>query len=122
MSDNYSVDDILAEIAKKRDSDSDEPRSYSSTPSVTEIIGGDALDAMMKSADAHKRSSEIEDTQSDLAPVKPAEEKRDPRREAQLLKEEQRRKKAEEKRLAEERRAEEKRLAEEKRAEERKLA
>ncbi len=126
MADNYSVDDILAEIAKKRDSDTDSPRSYSSTPSVTEILGGDELSAAMKSSSDAVQEQDYDDEpeysvqEDDI--VDKAEQKREARRAAQLAKEEQRRQKAEEKRLAEEKKAEEKRLEEERRAEELRIA
>ncbi len=125
MSDNYSVDDILAEIAKKRDSDPDPQRSYSSsTPSVTEILGGDELSAAMKaSSDSHTEVEAAEPVsyEREESAADKAEQKREARRAAQLEKEEQRRRKAEEKRLAEEKRAEEKRLEEIRIAEEKRM-
>ncbi len=57
MSD-YNIDDILAEIDRKRDT-GDTPRSDSSV-SITEIIGGNELEQAMRSSGAKPRRSEAE--------------------------------------------------------------
>ena len=55
MSDNYSIDDILAEVDKKRDGHKSEP-----TESVTEIIGGSDLE-MIRSAASRTRTTDPEE-------------------------------------------------------------
>lgn len=57
MSD-YNIDDILAEIDRKRDS-GEAPRSDSSV-SITEIIGGNELEQAMRSSGAKPRRTEAE--------------------------------------------------------------
>ncbi len=57
MSD-YNIDDILAEIDRKRDSGDSGKSDYSA--SVTEIIGGNELEQAMRSAGAKPRRSEAE--------------------------------------------------------------
>ena len=55
MSDNYSIDDILAEVDKKRGGHKSEP-----TESVTEIIGGSDLE-MIRSAASRTRTTDPEE-------------------------------------------------------------
>lgn len=57
MSDKYSIDDILAEIDKKRSSSG---HGEQHTESVTEIIGGSELDQLMRSSGARTRMSDSE--------------------------------------------------------------
>ena len=63
MSDKYSVDDILAELDKKRSSGG----TSKSTESVTEIIGGNELDELMRSTGAKTRMSDREREEQELA-------------------------------------------------------
>ncbi len=62
MSDKYSIDDILAEIDKKRSSGGSAGSGESSgmTESVTEIIGGSELDEALRFSGAKTRLSEPE--------------------------------------------------------------
>lgn len=63
MSEKYSVDDILAEIDKKRGTSS----SSKSTESVTDIIGGNELDELMRSSGAKTRMTESEREEQELS-------------------------------------------------------
>ncbi|MGN1340019.1 MAG: hypothetical protein ACI4WS_06975 [Oscillospiraceae bacterium] len=58
MSDKYSIDDILAEIDKKRSSEKKD--SSARTESVTEIIGGGELDEAIRRSGARTRMSDDE--------------------------------------------------------------
>ena len=60
MSDKYSIDDILAEIDRKRSSAGRSEESSGSVESVTEIIGGNELDEAIKKSGARTRMSEAE--------------------------------------------------------------
>lgn len=117
MSDKYSVDDILAELDKKRSSGG----TSKSTESVTEIIGGNELDELMRSTGAKTRMSDREREEQELAEeeenrrraesIRRAAEENERRKSQQKQKkaeaEEQRRREREEKqRLAEQRRLE----------------
>ena len=62
--DKYSIDDILAEIDRKR-STSDSPReAYDG--SVTDIINGNEIDEALRSAKASKKQKKHIDTQNGL--------------------------------------------------------
>lgn len=133
MSDKYSIDDILAEVDKKRSTDGHSAEKH--TESITEIIGGSELDKLIRSTGAKTR---IEDGEDDYAPlseqeeadrraesIRSAAEENERRKVAQKQKraeaEEKRRREREEKaRLAEERRLEKERLERE-RQEQRRL-
>ena len=58
MSD-YNIDDILAEIDRKRDP-SDSHRSSDGSVSITEIIGGNELEQAMRSSGAKHRRTEAD--------------------------------------------------------------
>lgn len=60
MSDKYSIDDILAEIDRKRSSAGKSEESSGSAESVTEIIGGNELDEAIRKSGARTRMSEAE--------------------------------------------------------------
>lgn len=139
MSDKYSIDDILAEIDKKRSSTG---HSEQPVESVTEIIGGSELDQLMRSSGARTRMSdsereEREQTEEDAAReraenIRRAAEANEKRRAEQLRKkseeEDRRRAAREDKERREAERAEQKRLEaeqkkqlEQERAEQRRL-
>ena len=69
MSDKYSVDDILAEIDRKRSSDGSR-ESSGSTESVTEIIGGNELDEAIRKSGARTRMSDAEREEAELSEEK----------------------------------------------------
>lgn len=60
MSDKYSIDDILAEIDRKRSATGRSEESSGSVESVTEIIGGNELDKAIRKSGARTRMSEAE--------------------------------------------------------------
>ncbi len=60
MSDKYSIDDILAEIDRKRSATGRSEESSGSVESVTEIIGGNELDEAIRKSGARTRMSEAE--------------------------------------------------------------
>lgn len=60
MSDKYSIDDILAEIDRKRSATGGSEESSGSVESVTEIIGGNELDEAIRKSGARTRMSEAE--------------------------------------------------------------
>ena len=60
MSDKYSIDDILAEIDRKRSATGRSEESSGSVESVTEIIGGNELDEAIRKSGAKTRMSEAE--------------------------------------------------------------
>lgn len=60
MSDKYSIDDILAEIDRKRNATGGSEESSGSVESVTEIIGGNELDEAIRKSGARTRMSEAE--------------------------------------------------------------
>ena len=60
MSDKYSIDDILAEIDRKRSATGRSEESSGSVESVTEIIGGTELDEAIRKSGARTRMSEAE--------------------------------------------------------------
>ena len=66
MSDKYSVDDILAEIERKRSSGGSR-ESSGSTESVTEIIGGNELDEAIRKSGAKTRMSDAEREEAELS-------------------------------------------------------
>lgn len=72
MSDKYSIDDILAEIDKKRGSSG---HSEQHSESVTEIIGGSELDQLMRSSGARTRMSDSEIEDNDRAEEEAARER-----------------------------------------------
>lgn len=60
MSDKYSIDDILAEIDRKRSATGRSEESSGSVESVTEIIGGNELDEAIRKSGARTRMSGAE--------------------------------------------------------------
>ena len=131
MSDKYSIDDILAEIDKKRSTDGHSGEKH--TESITEIIGGSELDKLMRSSgsktrigeDEYAPVSEQEEADRRAESIRSAAEENERRKAAQRQKkaeaEEKRRLEREEKaKIAEERRLEKERL-EQKRQEQRRL-
>lgn len=66
MSDNYSIDDILAEVDRKRSSSPEDERGEF-TESVTDIIGGNELDRALRSVGARRRRTESEIAEQELA-------------------------------------------------------
>ncbi len=60
MSDKYSIDDILAEIDRKRSAAGRSEESSGNVESVTEIIGGNELDEAIRKSGARTRMSEAE--------------------------------------------------------------
>lgn len=130
MSDKYSIDDILAEIDRKRSSEGgSEKHSGEVTESVTEIIGGSELDSLMRSTGAKTRMSESERLEQERAEEEAARERAESIRRAaeanERRKAEQKQKKAEAKAEAEEKRRREReekeRLAQERRLEKERL-
>ncbi len=91
MSDNYSIDDILAEVDRMRGShgDSEQP-----TESVTEIIGGNELDDLLRSSGAKTRMSESEILEQEQSEEDEARERAENIRKAAERKNEHLRKKA----------------------------
>ena len=69
MSDKYSIDDILADVDKKRSTDGHSAEKH--TESITEIIGGSELDKLIRNTGAKTR---IEDGEDDYAPLSEQEE------------------------------------------------
>lgn len=136
MSDKYSIDDILAEIEKKRGSEGEyENRSDQPVESVTEIIGGSELDVLMRSTGAKTRMTESERLEQERAEeeevrqraesIRLAAEANERKKEEQKQKkaqadEKRRRDKEEKERIARERRLEKERLEQE-REEQRRL-
>lgn len=71
MSDKYSIDDILAEIDRKRSSHKDDKP----VESVTEIIGGNELDDLMRSSGMKTRMSDSELREKERAEEQSARER-----------------------------------------------
>lgn len=113
MSDKYSIDDILAEVDRKRGGHSEQKP----VESVTEIIGGNELDDLMRTSGVKTRMSDSEIREQERAEESAARERAENIRRDAERKSEQLRKKteAEEKRRQE--RVEKERLAEERRLE-----
>ena len=114
MSDKYSIDDILAEIDKKRSSERSGEHS-GKVESVTEIIGGSELDEAIRKSGARTRMSEEEREQAELSEeeenLQRAESIRKAAEENERRKSQQKQKKAE----AEEQRRQKQQLAEQRR-------
>lgn len=131
MSDKYSIDDILAEIDRKRTSDGgSEKHSGEVTESVTEIIGGSELDDLMRSTGAKTRMTESELLEQERAEEEAAQQRAESirlaaeaneRRKAEQkqkkaeAEEKRRRDKEEKERLSKERKLEKARLEQERR-------
>ena len=71
MSDKYSIDDILAEIDRKRSTHKDDQP----VESVTEIIGGNELDDLMRSSGMKTRMSDSERREKERAEEQSARER-----------------------------------------------
>lgn len=95
MSDKYSIDDILAEIDRKRGSESGSHPKH--TESITEIIGGSELDELMRSTGSKTRMPEDE-PEPEPSPEDEAEERAASIQRAASRKAEQKKAEIEEKR------------------------
>lgn len=120
MSDNYSIDDILAEVDKKRDGHKSEP-----TESVTEIIGGSDLEMIRSAASRTRTTDPVEQERAEQEAArereesirKVAEHRKSVQQQKKELEERRRRDREEKQRLAEESRLEKLRAEAEKRQE-----